>query len=145
MRYVGLDLGEKTIGVAVSDPLLISAQPLCVIWRKEDKASDIQELKKVIEPYHPLELVLGLPKNMNGTEGPRADATRDFAESLQDAGFTVHLWDERLSTMAVERVLIEADLSRKKRKKVVDQTAAAYILQGFIDRLKVDKEPNKEF
>ena len=142
MRYAGLDLGDKTIGVAISDELLFSAQPLTVIRRQNSIATDIEELKAILAPYTPIELVLGLPKNMNGTEGPRAEFTRQFANRLEEVGFTVHFWDERLSTMAVEKVLIEADLSRKKRKNVVDQVAAAYILQGFIDRKRIQKDNN---
>ncbi|MDD2431364.1 MAG: Holliday junction resolvase RuvX [Firmicutes bacterium] len=140
MRYVGLDLGEKTIGVAISDALLFSAQPLTVIRRNGNLADDLSALAEILKPYMPLEIVLGLPKNMNGTEGPRAEITRDFASKLEAEGYKVSLWDERLSTMAVEKVMIEADLSRKKRKKVVDQQAASYILQGFLDRLRLNKE-----
>lgn len=136
MRYVGLDLGEKTIGVAVSDELLFSAQPLKVIRRKALN-EDLKELEDLLKPYRPLEIVLGLPKNMNGTEGDRAEKTREFARILENEGYKVNLWDERLSTMAVEKVMIEADLSRRKRKQVVDQQAAAYILQGFIERIRL--------
>lgn len=136
VRYVGLDYGTKTIGVAISDGLLISAQPLTVIKRDGSRKNDLAKLKAVLEPYSPIEIVLGLPKNMNGTEGPRAEATREFGRYLEEEGFKVNFWDERLSTLAVEKIMIEADISRQKRKKVVDQQAAAYILQGFIDRIK---------
>ena len=138
MRYVGLDLGEKTIGLAISDALMISAQPLTVIKRSHIK-TDLFALREIIEPYLPVEIVLGLPLNMNGTEGPRAQATREFGHILQEEGYKVHFWDERLSTMAVEKVMITADLSRRKRKRIIDQQAAAYILQGFIDRINLTK------
>lgn len=140
MRFVGLDLGEKTIGVAVSDALLFSAQPVTVIKRRGDLNTDLGLLKEAIEPYKPYEVVIGLPKNMDGTEGPSAKHAREFASFLEQEGMKVHFWDERLSTMAVEKVMIEADLSRKKRRKVIDQQAASFILQGFLDRLRSTKE-----
>lgn len=132
---VGLDLGTKTIGVAVSDPDRRVATPVETIARKRFGV-DAQRLLALAAERRATGFVLGLPINMDGTEGPRAQATRAFARNL--AALTelpIAFWDERLSTAAVERVLIEADASRAKRKAVIDQHAAAYILQGALDRL----------
>ncbi len=132
---IGLDLGTKTIGVAVSDPDRRVAAPVETIARKRFGV-DAQRLLALAAERRATGFVLGLPINMDGTEGPRAQATRAFARNL--AALTelpIALWDERLSTAAVERVLIEADASRAKRKAVIDQHAAAYILQGALDRL----------
>ncbi len=132
---MGLDLGTKTIGLAISDPGRRVASPLTVIRRTKLKP-DVEALLKHAEPYRPAALILGLPLNMDGSEGPRAQATRAFVRNL--AAFTdlpVVFWDERLSTVAVTRTLIEADTSRKRRGEVVDKMAAAYILQGVLDRL----------
>jgi putative Holliday junction resolvase len=132
---IGLDLGTKTIGVAVSDPDRRVATPVETIARKRFGV-DAQHLLAIAAERRATGFVLGLPINMDGTEGPRAQATRAFARNL--AALTelpIALWDERLSTAAVERVLIEADASRAKRKAVIDQHAAAYILQGALDRL----------
>lgn len=131
MRIMGLDLGEKTIGVAVSDPLLMTAQGLLVIRRSKN---DLNELQRLIKDYEVCEIVLGYPKNMNGTLGPRAHVTAEYAEMLKDTfKLPVKLWDERLSTVGAERVLLEADVSRAKRKKVIDKMAAVFILQGYLD------------
>jgi putative holliday junction resolvase len=132
---IGLDLGTKTIGVAASDPDRRVATPVETIARKRFGV-DAQRLLALAAERRATGFVLGLPINMDGTEGPRAQATRAFARNL--AALTelpIALWDERLSTAAVERVLIEADASRAKRKAVIDQHAAAYILQGALDRL----------
>ncbi len=132
---VGLDLGTKTIGVATSDPGRRIATPLVVIHRTKF-TKDAAELMKQIGPYRPVALVLGLPINMDGSEGPRAQATRAFVRSLAPIiDLPVAFWDERLSTAAVTRTLLEADASRKRRGEVVDKMAAAYILQGALDRL----------
>lgn len=132
---IGLDLGTKTIGIATSDPGRRIATPLAVIRRTKFKA-DVDALLRHAAPYAPAAVVLGLPLNMDGSEGPRAQATRAFARNL--IGITklpLVFWDERLSTVAVTRTLLAADASRKRRGEVVDKMAAAYILQGVLDRL----------
>ncbi|MFC3883031.1 Holliday junction resolvase RuvX [Bacillus songklensis] len=135
MRTLGLDVGTKTIGVAVSDAMGWTAQGLETIRVEENQTEQaIPRLKELIHTYEVDKLVVGLPKNMNGTIGPRGEACLQFAEQLKEAlGLEVIMWDERLSTMAAERVLLEADVSRKKRKKVIDKMAAVMILQGFLD------------
>lgn len=133
MRIMGLDFGERTIGVAVSDALLLTAQGITTIRRS---SKELDELRKIIEDYEVEKIILGYPKNMNGTLGPRAQETEEFAEILQkEFSLPTELWDERLSTMGAERSLLEADLSRAKRKKVIDKMAAVFILQGYLDRL----------
>jgi len=132
---IGLDLGTKTIGVAVSDPSRRLAAPVVTIARSRF-ADDAKRLFKLAEERRAVGFVLGLPLNMDGSEGPRAQSTRAFARNLAKlTALPIALWDERLSTAAVERALIEADASRQKRKAVIDQHAAAYILQGALDRL----------
>ena len=135
MRIMGLDLGEKTIGVAISDPLALTAQGLKVIKRS---ASDLEmkEIAKIVKEYEVTEIVVGYPKNMNGTIGPRAKKTEEFADNLRkELSLPVKLWDERLSTIGAERVLLEADISRAKRKKIIDKMAAVIILQGYLDSI----------
>ena len=132
---IGLDLGTKTIGVAVSDPDRRVAAPVETIARKRF-ASDAQRILALAAERRVAGCVLGLPVNMDGSEGPRAQATRAFARNLARlTELPIALWDERLSTAAVERALIAADASRAKRKAVIDQHAATYILQGALDRL----------
>lgn len=132
---IGLDLGSKTIGVAASDPDRRLAMPVETIARKRF-AQDAERLFALATERRAVGFVLGLPVNMDGTEGPRAQATRAFARNLAKlTALPIALWDERLSTAAVERALIAADASRAKRKAVIDQHAAAYILQGALDRL----------
>jgi putative Holliday junction resolvase len=137
-RLLGLDLGSKTIGLAISDGELRMASPLETIRRTKFTA-DAARLKEIVEERRVGGLVLGLPVNMDGSEGPRAQSTRQFAKNLDEVarlGLPIALWDERLSTAAVERVLIgEADMTRKRRGEVVDKMAAAYILQGALDAL----------
>jgi putative pre-16S rRNA nuclease len=134
-RLIGLDLGTKTIGVAVSDPERKLAAGVVTIARKTFTA-DAQRLLALATERQATGFVLGLPVNMDGTEGPRARATRAFARNLAKlTDLPIALWDERLSTAAVERQLIAADVSRRKRAAVIDQHAAAYILQGALDRL----------
>ncbi|QNO16084.1 Holliday junction resolvase RuvX [Alkalicella caledoniensis] len=134
MRSMGLDFGEKTIGVAVSDLLGLTAQGVKVIRRKEE--DELKELESIIKEYEVSTIVLGLPKNMNNSLGPRAEKTQDFAEVLKEKFPDLKLvfQDERLTTAQVQRQLISADVSRKKRKKVVDKMAAMLILQTFLDR-----------
>jgi putative holliday junction resolvase len=132
---IGLDLGTKTIGVAVSDPDRRLATPVETIARTRF-GLDAERLVELAAERRAVGFVLGLPINMDGSEGPRAQATRAFARNLAKlTALPIALWDERLSTAAVERALIAADVSRARRKAVIDQHAAAYILQGALDRL----------
>lgn len=135
MRTMGLDLGSKTLGVAISDAMGWTAQGLETIKINEaTKDFGIKRLSQIIQEYEVSKIVLGLPKNMNGTIGPRGEASQEFAVYLEKKfKLPVVLWDERLTTMAAERVLLEADVSRSKRKKVIDKMAAVMILQGFLD------------
>jgi len=132
---IGLDLGTKTIGVAISDSLLSVATPLETIRRKKF-TQDAERLKEIIKGRSVGGIVLGLPRNMDGSEGPRAQSTRAFARNLSRiVEQPICFWDERLSTVAAERALLEADTSRRRRAEVIDHVAAAYILQGVLDRL----------
>jgi putative Holliday junction resolvase len=132
---IGLDLGTKTIGVAASDPDRRLAAGVETLWRTNFTA-DSARLIGLAQERRAVGVVLGLPINMNGSEGPRAQSTRAFARNLAKVcGLPIGLWDERLSTAAVERELLAADASRSKRAAVIDQHAAAYILQGALDRL----------
>jgi putative Holliday junction resolvase len=134
-RLFGLDLGTKTIGVAVTDVERHIATPLETI-RREKFTADVQKLAALAKAQEAVALVIGMPLNMDGTEGPRAQATRTFVRNLgQHMSLPVLFWDERLSTAAVTRTLIEQDASRAKRAEVVDRMAAAYILQGALDRM----------
>jgi len=134
-RLIGLDLGTKTIGVAVSDVNRSVASALKVIKRTKFRA-DAAGLAEIIESYGVGGIVIGLPLNMDGSEGARAQSARAYARNLEAAtGLPMLLWDERLSTVAAERALIEADTSRKRRAATIDKVAAAYILQGVLDRL----------
>lgn len=133
MRLMGLDYGDKTIGVAVSDELGWTAQGLEVI-RRTTVERDTARLRELMGTYGVGEIVVGLPKNMNNTIGPRGEICIAFAQSLQETlQVPVHMWDERLTTASAQRTLLEADVSRKKRKLVVDKMAAALILQGYMD------------
>jgi putative Holliday junction resolvase len=133
MRWMGLDYGDKTIGVAVSDEFGWTAQALEVVRRKSQE-TDLARLQEIVREYEVSEIVLGLPKNMNASIGPRAQICLDFAEILKEKlQLPVHMWDERLTTVSAQRTLIEADVSRKKRKLVIDKMAAALILQGYLD------------
>jgi putative pre-16S rRNA nuclease len=133
MKILGLDLGSKTIGVAISDDLLLTAQVLTVIRRTVLK-KDLEAVFALVEKYGVEEMVVGLPINMDGSKGESAQRTENFIEILRrSSSLKVIPWDERLSTVAAERILLEGDLSRKKRRKVIDRLAAAYILQGYLD------------
>lgn len=136
MRIAGLDVGSKTIGVAISDALKLTAQGLATInWNESHIHSADDELKKIIEKHEITEIVIGLPKHMNGSIGERGEASIMYKEHIEETfDIPVHLLDERLTTMAAERVLIEADVSRKKRKKVIDKMAAVIILQNYLDQ-----------
>ncbi|MDQ0090056.1 putative Holliday junction resolvase [Paenibacillus anaericanus] len=133
MKLMGLDYGDRRIGVAVSDDLGWTAQGVEVIDRQRE-SSELQRIAKLVEQYAVEEIVVGLPKNMNGTIGPRGEICMVFAEELRaELNLPVHLWDERLTTVSAQRTLIEADVSRKKRKGVVDKVAAVLILQNYMD------------
>ncbi|MEP2027797.1 MAG: Holliday junction resolvase RuvX [Paracoccaceae bacterium] len=132
---IGLDLGDKTIGVAVSDNFLSVASPLETIRRKKFGV-DAGRLQTIIADRNIGGLILGLPRNMDGSEGPRCQSTRAFARNFDRLGdLPIGFWDERLSTIAAEKALLEADTTRKRRAEVIDHVAAAYILQGVLDRL----------
>ncbi len=131
---MGLDIGDKTIGVAVSDPMLITAQGLKTIKRENIK-KDIDEIINLIREYNITKIVIGLPKNMNNTIGPQGEKVLSFVDKLKEkVDVEIHLQDERLTTVAAEKTLIEGNMSRKKRKKVIDMVAATYILQTYLDR-----------
>ena len=133
---IGLDFGSKTIGTAISDSTRTIATPLCIIKRRKF-ADDFREILRIKSSYSFVGIVLGLPINMNGTEGPRCQSTRSFAIKLSnEMELPIYLWDERLSTVAAEKILITSNVSRKSRSKVIDKIAACYILQGCLDRLK---------
>lgn len=135
-RIMALDLGEKTMGVALSDITWCIASPLQLI-RRTNKSNDIASLVKLATEHQVISIVVGLPINMNGTLGPQAEKMKEFAEKLSEScKILIVLWDERLSTVAVSRTLLNADMTRKKRAEVVDKLAATYILQGALDRLK---------
>ena len=134
-RLIGLDLGTKTIGVSMSDSSRIIASTFETIKRKKTKL-DIERILEICDEFKISGIVLGYPINMNFTEGPRSQSTMSFAKLLElRTNIPIILWDERLSTSAAEKVLISADLSRKKRKDVIDKLAATYILQGILDRI----------
>ena len=142
MRTMGLDLGTKTIGVAISDGLGLTAQGVTTVRRTSLKA-DLAALATLAREHEVSRVVLGLPLNMDGSEGPRAEASRKFAETLgTHLGVPVELWDERLSTVAATRTLLEADVSRARRREVIDQVAAQFILQGWLD---AHRPPDSDF
>ncbi|QEK12111.1 Holliday junction resolvase RuvX [Crassaminicella thermophila] len=133
MRIMGLDVGDKTIGVAVSDAMGLTAQGIETI-RRTNKKADYKRLGEIIQEKEVTKIIVGLPKNMNGTIGPQGEKVLQFVEGLKNRfNMEIVLWDERLTTVAAERVLISADVSRKKRKKVIDMIAATYILQSYLD------------
>ena len=135
MRILGLDIGSKTIGVAISDPLGWTAQGISTI-RRTKKESDLEEVKKICKEYSVETIVIGLPKNMNGSIGESGERVLEFSNQIKEyTGLKVEMWDERLTTVADHKAMLEADLSRNKRKKIVDKIAATYILQGYLDRL----------
>jgi len=137
VRALALDIGDKTIGVAASDLLGITAQGVETIRRTSNK-DDLKRLGELLTQYEATTFVIGLPKNMDGSEGTRCELVKKFAAKICAAFPDVQqiFWDERLSTVAASRSLIEADLSRKKRKKVIDKMAAVYILQGWLDSVR---------
>jgi putative Holliday junction resolvase len=137
VRILCLDVGSKTIGVAMSDPLGWIAQAVKTI-RRGSTHDDSLDLKKMVEENGVKTIVVGLPLNMNGTEGPQAQSVRRFVEEMQKVipDVPIEFWDERLSTVAAERGLLEADMSRAKRKGVIDQMAAVHVLQGYLEALR---------
>ena len=136
---MSLDVGSRTIGIACSDALLMTAQGIETI-RRTSLEKDFNRLQELITEYEVHELVVGMPKNMNGTKGERAEKTEEFVKKMKEViDLPVTYWDERLSTVMAERQLIAADVSRKKRKSVIDKMAAVVILQGYLDRLQINK------
>jgi putative Holliday junction resolvase len=134
-RILGLDLGAKRIGLAVSDPLGITAQGL-EVWVRRDRQADLDHLLKVARDYDVEHLVVGLPRHLDGRLGAAAPEIMEFAGALGEAlGVEVIFWDERLTTVAAERLLVQADVSRRRRRQVVDQLAAVLILQSYLDHL----------
>ena len=139
MRIMALDVGSRTIGIACSDALLLTAQGIETI-RRTSLENDFNRLRELISEYEVHELVVGMPKHLNGTKGDRAEKTEEFVEKMKAViDLPVTFWDERLSTVMAERQLIAADVSRKKRKGVIDKMAAVVILQGYLDRLQFSK------
>jgi putative holliday junction resolvase len=135
MRIMGLDIGEKTIGIAICDPLGFTAQGITTIRRK-GKENDIEELKKICDEYKVEEIISGLPKNMNGTLGPQSEKIIKFCDLIKERlSLPLKYWDERLTTVAATKAMLESDMSRAKRKKIVDKVAATYILQGYLDSI----------
>lgn len=140
MRILGLDVGSKTIGVAISDPLGWTAQGIDTIRRK-NKEQDLEAVKKICNDYGVETIVIGLPKNMNGTIGESGERVLALSELIKEkTGLPIEMWDERLTTVAAHRAMLEADLSRGKRKKIVDKVAATYILQGYLDKLRLSNK-----
>ena len=135
MKIMGLDVGSKTIGIAISDAFGWTAQGIETVKINEAIGEfGIERIKALVKEHNVTEFVVGFPKNMNNTVGPRGEASQNYKTLLEERfGFPVKLWDERLTTMAAERVLIEADVSRKKLKQVIDKMAAVMILQGYLD------------
>ena len=137
MRIMGLDFGSKTVGVAISDSLLVTAQGIEIIRRTEENKlrQTLARIEELIVEYEVGEIVLGLPKHMNGTEGVRAELTNEFKDKLERrTGLSVALWDERLTTVAADRTMMEAGVRRENRKEYVDMIAATLILQGYLDK-----------
>ena len=142
-RLIGLDYGSRTVGVAVSDPFGMTAQPLETIVRKEENKlrQTLARIEQIVEETGAQKIVLGYPKNMNNTIGDRAQKTEEFARMVgRRTGLEVVLWDERMSTMAATRTLIEGDVRRENRKTYVDKLAAVFILQGYLDYLSMHSE-----
>lgn len=135
MRIIGLDVGTKTIGVAVSDIMGWTAQGVSTV-RRRNPEWDVAEIKRYVDELEAEQIMIGLPLNMNGSEGPSVDMVRQFGAQLEAAlDVPIVYRDERLSTMAAERYLLEGDVSRKKRKTVIDKMAAVFVLQGYLDFL----------
>lgn len=147
MRIIGLDYGTKTVGVAVSDPLGLTAQAVETISRKEENKlrRTCARIEELIGQYGVSEIVLGFPKHMNNDIGERAEKALEFRDMLQRrTGLNVVMWDERLTTVEAERTLIESSVRRENRKKHIDQLAAVFILQGYLDYLRMQKKEKNE-
>lgn len=147
MRIMGLDFGSRTVGVAISDSLLLTAQGVEIIRRKEENKlrQTLARIEELIVANEVEEIVLGLPKNMNDTEGVRVELTKEFKEKLERrTGLPVVLWDERLTTVAADKAMMEAGIRRENRKDYVDMIAATLILQGYLDRRNNEKKKETE-
>ena len=145
MRVMGLDYGSKTVGVAISDPLGLTAQGVETIWRKQENKlrQTLARIEELISEYQVERIILGYPKNMNNTIGERALKSLEFKEKLEGrTGLPVVMWDERLTTAEAERTLMETGVRREYRKQYLDQMAAVLILQGYLDRISMNKEEN---
>ena len=145
MRLMGLDYGSKTVGVAVSDPLGLTAQGVETVWRKQENKlrQTMARIEELISEYQVERIVLGYPKNMNNTVGERAVKSLEFKEKLEKrTGLPVVMWDERLTTAEAERTLMETGVRRENRKQFLDQMAAVLILQGYLDRMNMNKDEN---
>lgn len=142
MRIMGLDFGSKTVGVAVSDALLITAQGIEIVRREQENKlrRSLARIEELIKEYEVEKIVLGLPKNMDGSCGERVEKTMEFKAMLERrTGLEVIMWDERLTTVAADRLMMEANVRREDRKKYVDSIAATFILQGYLDKLSIEK------
>lgn len=140
MRILGLDFGSRTVGVAVSDSLLLTAQGVETIERKDENKlrKTCARIEELVKEYEVSTIVMGLPKNMNNTEGERVEKTKEFGAMLERrTGIPVVYWDERLTTVAAEQVLMESGVRRENRKAVIDKIAACLILQGYLDHLSI--------
>ena len=147
MRIMGLDFGSRTVGVAISDSLLLTAQGVEIIRRKEENKlrQTLARIEELIVENEVDEIVLGLPKNMNDTEGVRVELTKEFKEELERrTGLPVYFWDERLTTVAADKAMMEAGIRRENRKDYVDMIAATLILQGYLDRRNNEKKKESE-
>ena len=145
MRLMGLDYGSKTVGVAVSDPLGLTAQGVETVWRKQENKlrQTMARIEELISEYQVERIVLGYPKNMNNTVGERAVKSLEFKEKLEKrTGLPVVMWDERLTTAEAERTLMETGVRRENRKQFLDQMAAVLILRGYLDRMNMNKDEN---
>lgn len=143
MRVMGLDFGSKTVGIAVSDPLLVTAQGIETVWRKSPSKlrQTLARIEGLAQEYGVGRFVLGYPKNMNNTEGGRCEKTREFQEMLERrTGLEVILWDERLTTAEADQIMMESGVRRENRKEYVDKIAAVLILQGYLDSLRHSSE-----
>lgn len=143
MRIMGLDFGSKTVGVAISDSLLLTAQGITIIRRKEENKlrQTLAQIEEMIQEYEVSEIVLGDPKNMNATVGVRSELSAEFKEKLERrTGLKVTLWDERLTTVAADKAMMEAGIRREHRKDHVDKIAATFILQGYLDYLAMQRK-----
>ena len=146
MRILGLDFGSKTVGVAVSDELLLTAQGLEIVRRQSPNKlrQTLARIQEIVTEYQVDRIVLGFPKNMNNTEGERCEKTKEFKEMLERrTGLEVVLWDERLTTVSADKYMMETGIRREDRKKYVDEIAAVFILQGYLDSLAMKREKNE--